>query len=283
MGLHLSQLCRKPSGKNQEVKQVTSNIEQTQEKAFAVLKDYLGPESPLPLDLAVESLLKLLPTDAPDSEEICRFGEDCFELAEMASYRNSSHSRLAQLLEALGLSSHFTFLAKENGRVWRFNLLKHSMEDFCEGPDSDNPERYVNYNSFLAHLYEHRIFPTDPTYALWAMRAAFEDDRSHEAKEVRSSWILGAAQWILWNGQSIFNLILEPALYDVTYETWPDRGAWDAGCLYNGTPGLSLERWQFWKRRFGDFSQDSNVTDECKAVSARAMAMMDLFEKHMTF
>lgn len=113
MGLHLSQLCRKPTGKNQEVKQVTSNIEHTQEKAFAVLKDYLGPESPLPLDLAVESLLKLLPTDAPDSEEICRFGEDCFELAEMASYRNSSHSRLAQLLEALGLSSHFTFLAKE--------------------------------------------------------------------------------------------------------------------------------------------------------------------------
>jgi hypothetical protein len=115
------------------------------------------------------------------------------------------------------------------------------------------------------------------------MRAAFEDERSHEAKEVRSSWILGAAQWILWNGQSIFNLILEPALYDVTYETWPDRGAWDAGSLYNGAPGLSLERWQFWKRQFGDVSQKCDVTDECKMVSARAMAMMDLFEKSMVF
>ena len=83
------------------------------EKVFAVLNDYLDPESPLPLDLAVESLLKLLPTDAPDSEEICRFGEDCFELAEMTSYKTSAHSRLAQLLEALGLSSHFTFLTKE--------------------------------------------------------------------------------------------------------------------------------------------------------------------------
>lgn len=113
MGLHLSQICRKSSGRDREVKKVGSNPELTQEKVFAVLSDYLGPESPLPLDLAVESLLKLLPTDAPDSEEICRFGEDCFELAEMASYKSSAHSRLAQLLEALGLSSHFTFLTKE--------------------------------------------------------------------------------------------------------------------------------------------------------------------------
>ena len=141
----------------------------------------------------------------------------------------------------------------------------------------------MNYNSFLAHLYEHRIFPTDPTYALWAMRAAFEDERSHEEKKVRSSWILGATQWILWNGQSIFNLILEPALYDVTHETWPDRGAWDVGSLYNGTAGLSLERWQFWKRRFQEASQDTDLTDECKAVSGRAMAMMEVFEEHMTF
>lgn len=113
MGLHLSQLCRRSPGKDREVKKVNPNPEHTQEKVFAVLNDYLGAESPLPLDLAVESLLKLLPTDAPDSEEICRFGEDCFELAEMASYKTSSHSRLAQLLEALGLSSHFTFLTKE--------------------------------------------------------------------------------------------------------------------------------------------------------------------------
>lgn len=113
MGLHLSQLCRKPADRGREVKKAASNPDFTQEKVFAVLNDYLGPESPLPLDLAVESLLKLLPIDAPDSEEICRFGEDCFELAEMASYKASTHSRLAQLLEALGLSSHFTFLTQE--------------------------------------------------------------------------------------------------------------------------------------------------------------------------
>ncbi|KAJ5176593.1 uncharacterized protein N7482_002470 [Penicillium canariense] len=283
MGLHLSQLCRTSHGKDRSNKQPPSDPECTQEKVFGVLRDFLEPKSPLPLDLAVESLLKLLPTDAPDSEEIWRFGEDCFELAEMSSFKTSSHSRLAQLLEALGLSSHFTFLSAENGRIWRFDLLKYSMKDFCAGPDGGKPERYVNYNSFLAHLYEHRIFPTDPTYAVWAMRAAFEDERSDEEKAVRSAWILGAAQWILWNGQSIFNLILEPALYDVTYETWPDRAAWDAGCLYNGTAGLSLERWQFWKRRFGEVSQDSEVTDECKEVSTRAMAIMDLFEKNMVF
>ncbi|EPS34320.1 hypothetical protein PDE_09284 [Penicillium oxalicum 114-2] len=293
MGLTFSQLRRRSSQNTTQHHLVVtppaqgggSILTSSSEKVFTVLNDYLSFENPLPLDLAVESLLKLLPADAPDSEEIFRFGEDCFEIAEMLSYQSSSHSRLAQLLEALGLSSHFTSLTSENGRVWHFELLRRSMQNFCAGPEIDHVERYVNYNSFLAHLYDHRIFPTDPTYALWAMRAAFEDDRKHESRSLRSSWVLGAAQWILWNGQSLFKLVVEPALFDVTLETWPasNREAWEAGSLYVGTGGFSLERWRFWKTGFGQAADDDGLSEECRDISQRAMTLMEMFEKNMMF
>ncbi|KAF7719551.1 DUF3632 domain-containing protein [Penicillium ucsense] len=308
MGLIFSQLHQTPSNSQERKSPLHLDSplpsDSSQEKVFAVLADYLSPESPLPLDLAVESLLKLLPASGPDSEEIYRFGEDCFEIAEMSSYKTSAHSRLAQLLEALGLSSQFTWVTNENGRVWRFEPLRLSMHNSYKGPNASNPTHYINYNSFLAHLYSHRIFPTDPTYALWAMRAAFEDDRDSEPAELRSAWVLGAAQWILWNGQGLFQLVMEPALFDVTLETWPAlrrEQAWGVGRWYEGRGegGLSLERWRFWRGGFGqvetgvgdglgDGDADADggndgFSEECRVVAGRARELMEGFERNMRF
>ncbi|KAJ5689593.1 hypothetical protein N7462_003985 [Penicillium macrosclerotiorum] len=270
MGPRFSRVCRTPRIGNTQAKAPTMRTNYSREKVQAILSDYVEAKDPLLLDLVVESLFKLLPQNAPESNEIWSFGEDCFNLAEINSYKSGVHSRLAQLLESLGLSNQF--------RGWDPVRLTS-----IPGPDEGDPDRYVSYNSFLAHLYEHRIFPTDPTYAMWAMRAAFEENRGEEEKMVRSAWILGAAQWILWHGQSIFNLLLHPALFDVTLMTWPDRQAWDSGPLYTGSGGLSLERWQFWKRSFQDILQESKVTAECKEVSIKAIMMMNMFERNMMF
>lgn len=64
-------------------------------------------------------------------------------------------------------------------------------------PDPDHPEEFVNYNSFVAHLYELRIFKMDPSYSIWALRSALENDLTSRDKEIRSAFVLGAAQWIL--------------------------------------------------------------------------------------
>lgn len=139
----------------------------------------------------------------------------------------------------------------------------------------------MNYNSFLAHLFEHRILPTNPTYAIWAMRDALEEDWASKGRIVRSAFLLGAAQWILWNGQSLFTHITHSALQ--RNPTSPNLQLWMPGTLYHGQAIFALERWQFWKYRFGQVIKELDVTDECKQVTWRAISLMDSFEKTMLF
>jgi hypothetical protein len=41
------------------------------------------------------------------------------------------------------------------------------------------------------------------------MNSAFPEDEDHsqDTPEIRDAWVLGAAQWILWNGQQLFKLV----------------------------------------------------------------------------
>ena len=39
---------------------------------------------------------------------------------------------------------------------------------------------------------------------------AFEESRKDESPEIQEAWILGAAQHILWSGQTLFKLLLWP-------------------------------------------------------------------------
>jgi hypothetical protein len=148
-------------------------------------------------------------------------------------------------------------------------------------PDDENPAEYVNCNSFVAHLYERRIFPTNPTYAIWAMRAALEEDLANEEKTVRSAYMLGAAQWLLWNGQTLFKLITDSDLHNNT--TSDDLQLWKPGPLYRGKGIFDLERWKFWKYRFAQVIKECDVTDECKEVTGNVVDLMDSIERSMLF
>lgn len=80
------------------------------------------------------------------------------------------------------------------------------------GPDPDEPYNYVNFHAFAANLEERRIHPTDPTWAIWAQREALEGWERHEPEQAIPDdvYILAAAQWILWYGQTFFKQVLFP-------------------------------------------------------------------------
>ena len=95
-------------------------------------------------------------------------------------------------------------------------------------PDPDYPSRYVNFHAFLANLDERRILPTNPTWAIWALCDAHEDIREEQGS-IRDAYVLGAAQWIIWYGQSLFKQILFSE--DVSTD---DLRSWSPGPLYDG-------------------------------------------------
>lgn len=146
------------------------------------------------------------------------------------------------------------------------------------GPEAEpeDPNVWVNYNAFIANLYSHHVFDTDPTYAIWTLRDALETE--NENSSIREAWILAAAQWIIWDGQSLFKHILSPG--KISPE---DLQSWRSGPLYEGKQVMSLERWRFWKERFGFIAGEEKVGDECKTVAAKATNMMGSIEENMMF
>jgi hypothetical protein len=121
----------------------------------------------------------------------------------------------------------------------------------------------------------------NPSYAIWAMRAVLEEDLTNEEKTVRSAYLLGAAQWVLWNGQTLFKFITESNVQKIT--TSDNLQLWKPGLLYHGKGILDLERWQFWKHRFAQVVKECDVTDECKEVTGSVVDLMDSFERTMHF
>ena len=74
------------------------------DKTFALLRDFLQPESILTLEFTARSIEDLLPEKAPLSTEIWIFGETCVDIAEQIPYHHPSHLKLAALLEYLANS-----------------------------------------------------------------------------------------------------------------------------------------------------------------------------------
>lgn len=152
------------------------------------------------------------------------------------------------------------------------------------GPDPDCPSNYINFHAFAANLFERRIFCTDPTWAIWAQRGAHEGWLNDEDEDkFHDIYVLAAAQWILWYGQSFFKQVLSPG--DVTLD---DLQCWSPGPLYDGKRFLSLHRWHFWRDSFkavacGEQGGEKGLGQECMTVAAKAADMMDSLEKNMTF
>lgn len=76
----------------------------TTDKIFALLRDFLQPDSTLTLEFTATSIEDLLPAKAPLSEEIADFGDSCIEVAEQIPYLHTSQLKLAGLLEYLSNS-----------------------------------------------------------------------------------------------------------------------------------------------------------------------------------
>jgi hypothetical protein len=161
-------------------------------------------------------------------------------------------------------------------------------------PDVEHPHRYVNLHAFVANLCEHRLLqPMSPALALLAQREALEWGGPREwwqgpDPEVPIEvYVMAAAQYILWSGQSLFKHVIYPD--DLAGE---DLLMWTPGPLFTadrGEGGLSLARWHFWRNAYRAVAVSSaegekqQYHEECRNVAARAVAVMDALEMSMSF
>lgn len=107
------------------------------------------------------------------------------------------------------------------------------------------------------------------------MNSAFseDEDSSQNTPEIRDAWVLGAAQWILWNGQQLFKLVHWREELDTSsdlVERHRDE---------NGNPILRKNCWHDWKHGF----EKVVASEECVDVCTRVVEIMTTLERVMVF
>ncbi|KAI9762428.1 MAG: hypothetical protein M4579_000404 [Chaenotheca gracillima] len=290
------------------------------DKTFAILRDFLQPDTALTLEGVAQSILDLLPEKAPHSTDVWLFGEVCIELAEQIPYGHPSQIKLTALLEHLGKFAKFTsvthaklkkgwwyhshrkvgksltdaFLArfgKTKSRtiayatstlVERYHSYQRLGESLRDSLNFPDPENISLYVNFHAFAANlfDRVFSGSPTWAIWAQRDAHEERRDKQ-DIVRDAYVSAAAQWIFWYGQSLFKQVL----FAVPES---DLRLWSPGDLYDGKADLSLDRWHFWRDGYkavasGQRGEEQGFGQECQDLAARAADIMDCLENNMTF
>lgn len=134
----------------------------------------------------------------------------------------------------------------------------------------------MNFHSFVAKVELH-VWPAlaKPTWAIWALRDAFEqDDKYYPSPAVRETYVLAAAQYVLYKGQDIVQHIVYPG--DISSL---DEQHWAPGPRYSGSARLDLSRWHFWKDGFAAEAASGTASDEVKTVVGKAAKLMDALEE----
>ena len=114
-----------------------------------------------------------------------------------------------------------------------------------KAPDEDSARKWINLNSFAARLLG-KDLPQWTNYAIWQLRSALEEP--DQDKGALDCEVMAAAEWILQGGEELYKRFREDLDEAETRMTKP-------GSLYQGKAGLCRQRWDFWKQRFTDVSQ----------------------------
>ncbi|KAJ5131441.1 uncharacterized protein N7515_007480 [Penicillium bovifimosum] len=105
-------------------------------------------------------------------------------------------------------------------------------------------------------------------FALITLREALETPTEELSPESLEALIPAAAAWISILGKEIYE-------WNEEFDGALGRG----GPLWEGRHGFSKERWQLWRKRFGDMARtELAIGDELKTSASEAVSMMQKIE-----
>lgn len=131
--------------------------------------------------------------------------------------------------------------------------------------------KFRNLSSFLARLAKAGFEDSNMLYALTALQDAleYEFEASNASHVLSSDYLVPiAAEWIIMAGE------LMP-LNGGNMGGYASLG----GPLWKGEPKLSLERWQFWMRRFEFFASCEALMEETRDREKEAAERMRCIEE----
>ena len=153
---------------------------------------------------------------------------------------------------------------------------RDDMEDNSEWDAQALP--LLNATTFAAMKLAHDKKPDGMDFHAEASFRTGIESPCETSEQLRDAvmYVPPAATWILLAGETIYTLCKTDHKRDdgapgsaLSHEDWFWGRRW----------GYSLERWTFWRERFGEISKVQNLKDDVKEVAARATLEMERIEK----
>jgi hypothetical protein len=134
--------------------------------------------------------------------------------------------------------------------------------------DAEN-DHWLNLNAFAARIVASQVLDLS-LYAIWAMRDALEMPLEGIKPEVRDQTLRAAALWIEFCGENLHGM-------EKLWESDPRKGdVARGGLLYSGPKGFCEERWELWRQRFGELSQDKRLEEKTRQVLTDVASRMSM-------
>ena len=139
-------------------------------------------------------------------------------------------------------------------------------------------------SAFEAHLSVRKCLQ-DPTLTIRELRSAFENGPEHESN-LRESYSMAAAQWILIYGHELFQWVLSPHEHEFAAR-WKEGVQYQAPIenalksLFKDKPKkLTLHRWHFWRDGFMSLASEkgSDLSQDCRDLCNEAAEKMEEIE-----
>lgn len=108
---------------------------------------------------------------------------------------------------------------------------------------------------------------------IWMLREALEEEKNPPKSRALDRDLMTAAMYIEYSGPVLVEALAgnpEPELSDDL------RRMLKGGSLFQGGPGLRLERWLFWMKRFREEAQKTS-TEEAKDMALRAARLIQVW------
>ncbi|KAK7214580.1 hypothetical protein V2G26_002583 [Clonostachys chloroleuca] len=158
-------------------------------------------------------------------------------------------------------------------RLWKdLPLLSNFMDETWTDPvgkdeiiDAQSARRWRNQNAFAARCVEEGVGEW-AHFGIWQLRAALEEERAADQAENRECLILAASEWAIHSGARLLQWAADEDKEPEPFDWGTDVAA---GSLFQGNPGLSHRRWNFWKDRFNEASKDTGLWNEGAIAAAR--------------
>ncbi|KAF7155551.1 hypothetical protein CNMCM6106_004697 [Aspergillus hiratsukae] len=269
----------------------------TEQRVFDILNDYVQPSSTTPAGEAAQAIHALTPKAGSTQEEKSELENFLWfiwgaiiEIAKQIRHNRASQDRLVDLIHALTeLPPTTVSIWSSETRLWKdlpllgpalreawnrtylsdnsATMLTAQAPTYTKSNDQAIAE-WINLQAFTARLMS-KCDPSLSLFAVWSLRSGLEEKLSDRELDGE---VAAAAMWMVYGGETLFSQLAD-AVQDEEKERMMKPGT-----LYSGQGQLCKERWQFWKRRFGEMRQ-VQVNEETQEVIRLAREKMEKIEQ----